>query len=101
MAKKVKLTSESSTPGILPAVSQKEVRPLDLGRNDANVHKDVGSGEGGEYLFAVSNYIAQEKTANGVTTNLADFVNKLLVNKLEDSKNIYLFEKQTGISSSE
>ena len=72
-----------------------------MGRNDANVHKDVGSGESGKYLFAISNYIAHEKTSNGVTTNLAFFVNKLLVNKLEDSKKIDLFDKQTGISSNE
>lgn len=64
-AKKVKLTSESesSVPGNLPAVSQKEAGPLDLGGNDADVNKDGGSGKSEEDLFAVSNYITQEKNS--------------------------------------
>ena len=63
--------------------------------------KMLGRGKAANIFSLYPTTLHKKKTANGVTTNLADFVNKLLVNKLEDSKNIYLFEKQTGISSSE
>ena len=44
-------------------------------------------------LFAISNYIVEEKTSEEVTSKLADLVNKLLVNKLDETKKNDLFDK--------
>ncbi|XP_056005461.1 uncharacterized protein LOC125660097 [Ostrea edulis] len=78
MAKKAKISSKSELTlrGKLPTVRFTEAGPSDLGGRDVDVKRLS------EDLFAVSNYIAQEKTSDVVTTKLADLVNKLLVNKL-------------------
>jgi hypothetical protein len=78
------------------AVNQKEAGTSDLGRCDVEV-SNGGSKKAKEdptsELFAVSNNIVEEKTSEAVTSKLADLVNKLFVNKFDDTKKNDLFDK--------
>ena len=62
------------------------------GNTPKNVNKEV-SDVNNENIFDVSNYIVEEKTSGPVKQQLADLTDKLLVNKLDDSKRNDLFDK--------